>query len=660
MAQKLLVANRGEIACRIIRTCRRLGIGTIAVYSSADRNALHVEMADEAVRIGSAAAGDSYLDGESIIAAARRCGAWAIHPGFGFLSENADFAAACGDHDVVFVGPSTSAIRSMASKSEAKRIMSAAGVPVLAGDPGATGDDDLIRTAHDIGFPVMVKPALGGGGRGMRVVEEPDQLVEALAAARREAFSSFGSDALLIEKYLKAPRHIEIQVFGDDHGNLLHLFERDCSVQRRHQKVVEEAPAPGLGDELRQRLGDVAVKAAKAVDYVGAGTIEFLLDSDGSFAFMEMNTRLQVEHPVTEAITGIDLVDWQLQVANGSRLPKRQEDIEIEGHAIEARLYAEDPAAAFRPGTGRISHLFLPGNHDGVRIDSGVRKGDEITIHYDPMIAKVIAHGANRQVASERLSAALGAVRVAGPLTNEAFLRAIVDHAMFRAGQVDTEFIAGNLSVLTAETTEPVVPIQDLAALALLTSSQRGGRGRSPWADKAGWRLGGAGRRSIVLEWRDDRFEFARYPSGDIRRSDGTVLAGHGRWTSRVRFEGMLEGVPFRAEVVRDRNDLTIFLDDRRYNLMVCDPLSVGSDLAGDASSLRATMPGVVTAVRVRAGDIVAANQPLLVMEAMKVEHTICAPSDGRITEILFAAGERVHEGDQLVGFEAIQASAEE
>jgi 3-methylcrotonyl-CoA carboxylase alpha subunit len=658
MFEKILIANRGEIACRIIRTCKSMGVATVAVYSSADRHALHVAMADEAVRIGASPASESYLNIAAVIDAALSTGAQAIHPGYGFLSENAEFAEACANAGVVFIGPSPAAIRSMGSKAEAKRIMAAAGVSVLPGETARTQDDAaLAASAEAAGYPVMVKPAAGGGGRGMRVVHEAAGLPQELASARREALSSFGDQTLLIEKYLENPRHIEVQVFGDSHGNIVHLFERDCSAQRRHQKVIEEAPAPGLSDTIRARLFKSAIAAADAVAYTGAGTVEFLLDPeggpDGAVWFIEMNTRLQVEHPVTEMVTGIDLVEWQLRVAAGEALPAGQADIVCAGHALEARLNAEDPSNSFAPGFGELACLHLPGQEEYLRVDTGVVQGDEVTVNYDPMIAKIVAHAADRGAACDVLSDALRDVRVAGPATNEIFLRNIVDHPVFRAGAFGTGFIAENLDVLAPVANNTPGSIEALAALAELKRATRD-TDASPWSSPGGWRLGDSSSRRINIRVGDERRRYT-LEGGTLSR-DEKPLSISGHWEDDARFVAVIDGETVPAFVVRHGNDIVVFAGDDRFVVRVDNPLAARRKGAADAGTLFAWMPGVVVAVHVEEGADVAAGAPLLAVEAMKVEHTIRAPSEGRVMKVHFAVGERVTEGEELVSFEAAGA----
>ncbi len=654
MFDRILIANRGEIACRIIRTCRAMGVGTVAVHSSADRFAPHVALADRAVRIGASPPALSYLDGPGIIETALRRGASAIHPGFGFLSENADFAAACVDAGVVFIGPSADAIRAMGSKTEAKRLARAAGIPVLgAGDDIAQDDASLAAAASAVGFPVMIKPAAGGGGRGMRMVAAEADLRPALAAARREALSSFGDDRLLVEQYVDGARHIEVQVFGDSRGGVIHLHERECSIQRRHQKLVEEAPAPDLSPALRERLAAGAVAAARAVEYSGAGTVEFLVAPDGRHWFIEMNTRLQVEHPVTEMVTGIDLVEWQLRIAAGEPLPLRQEEIVSTGHAVEARLCAEDPEDGFRPGFGHLRHLALPEAGDGLRIDTGVEEGGEITVHYDSMIAKIIAHGRDRATACNRLSAALGAVRVAGPATNERFLRAVVDHPEFRGGRYDTGFIERHIDELVPPGPETPAEIVAVAALAVLSPPVAVDSRSSPWSASDGWRLGGAAERRVALMSAGRAYGFVLRPGAELLRDDGAPAGVGGRWKSATVFAATLASGQIEAVIIRDGTALTVFARGRRYVFGLDDPLLADRSDAAGSGMLSAPMPGVVSVVNVTPGDTVAAGAVLMVIEAMKVEHAIRAPSDGRVVEIHFATGDRVREGVELVVFDA-------
>ncbi len=652
MFRSLLIANRGEIARRVIRTSRRLGVRTIAVYSEADADALHVREADEAVAIGPAPAADSYMNAGAVIAAAKATGAESLHPGYGFLAENAEFAEACAAAGIVFVGPPAEAIRAMGSKSAAKALMETTGVPMLPGHHGAAQDaKTLAGAAKKIGFPVLIKPSAGGGGRGMRRVESAGELAEALQSARREAKSTFGDDRVLIEKFLDRPRHVEVQVFADGHGNCIHLYERDCSVQRRHQKIIEEAPAPGLSDELRQAMGAAAVEAARAVDYRGAGTVEFLLDADGGFHFMEMNTRLQVEHPVTEMITGLELVEWQLRVAAGEKLPLAQDDIRIDGHAFEARIYAEDPSEDFRPAPGRIGHLRLPVESDHVRIDSGVAAGDTVSAHYDPMIAKLIAWDRDRASALDRLTGALRETQIAGPVVNVPFLLAVAGHADFAAGAVDTGFVERQGCGLSTGHTANAGRDASIAAHAVARqwqaeARQRVGRTRdphSPWAVAAGWRLNARPRREV------------RFHNGEdiVTVEVGGAEAVLGGNPPDIIVE--LDGEPVSATVVRDGASLTVFHDGGTRRLALADELAEAEAHAGEGSAEvpTAPMPGVVVAVSVAAGDEVDRGAALMVIEAMKVEHTIRAPADGTVDEVLFAVGDAVEEGAALVEFTA-------
>jgi 3-methylcrotonyl-CoA carboxylase alpha subunit len=666
MFDKILIANRGEIACRIARTARRMGIGTVAVYSEADARALHVESCDEAYLIGPPAARDSYLRIDRILDVARRSGARAVHPGYGFLSENEDFARACAEAGVVFIGPPPEAIHAMGSKSNAKAIMEKAGVPLVPGYHGDSQDPARLAVEADrIGYPVLIKASAGGGGKGMRIVREPAELAAAIASAKREAASSFGDDHLLIEKYLLRPRHVELQVFADTHGNCVHLFERDCSVQRRHQKVLEEAPAPGMTVQRRRQMGSAAVAAARAVGYVGAGTVEFILDSEGEFYFMEMNTRLQVEHPVTEMITGLDLVEWQLRIAGGEPLPLAQEQLAIHGHAIEARVYAEDPARGFLPAIGRLEHLQEPATSGHVRVDTGVREGDEIGVHYDPMIAKLICWDTDRDSALRRLRQALADYQVAGLATNLQFLSAVVSHRAFalahrEPGLLDT----GLIERYQAELLPAQEPVDDeVLAIAALdqclrvvqaaqehasTSSDPG----SPWHGASGWRLNqdnhhvlgfvDAGRTvPVTAHYRPHGYlldlpDGSRSVSGEVD-ADGAIAVE-------------IDGARMLAQVVRRGTELTVFARGRSHRLELA--VTDATHEAGDEGSLVSPMPGSVIDVLVKVGDSVVKGAPLMLIEAMKMEHTIAAPADGVVKEVFFAKGDQVREGVELLAFE--------
>ena len=637
MFSKVLIANRGEIACRIIRTARRMGIGTVAVYSDADRDAMHVAQADQAVHIGPAPVAESYLQADRIIEAALATGTEAIHPGYGFLSENADFAGAVSQAGLAFVGPSADAIRAMGLKDAAKALMEKAGVPVVPGYHGEDQDPDtLAACAKDIGYPVLIKARAGGGGKGMRLVDAPGAFGSALEGAKREALASFGDDVVLIEKFIQSPRHVEIQVFGDTHGNIVHLFERDCSLQRRHQKVIEEAPAPGMTPQVRAAMGAAAVSAAKAIGYSGAGTVEFIVDgSDGlrpdRFWFMEMNTRLQVEHPVTEAITGLDLVEQQLRVAYGLPLGFTQDDLAIDGHAFEARIYAEDVDAGFLPATGTLDHLSFP---DDARVDTGVRRGDVISPYYDPMIAKVVVHGEDRAHALTKLRKALEGTHVAGSTTNLAFLHALACHDGFAKGEVDTGLIERDLARLTAR---PPVPPAIVVVAALKTSAIE----RSPFV---GFR-----------HWSEARIYFDLLCAGEEFRGclihKGRDLYGYNDRDYSVHFDGdrvriSEDGSVTSMTAILIGERACVFSDGRSY---VFDPVPLGlsTDDAG-AGAIVAPMPGLLKVVDVAQGDRVAKDQPLLVLEAMKMEHTLTAPRDGTVASVLAAVGDQV-EADALL-----------
>jgi 3-methylcrotonyl-CoA carboxylase alpha subunit len=663
MFSKILIANRGEIACRVIKTARRLGIRTVAVYSDADRSARHVALADEAVHIGPSPARDSYLVADKIIAAAKHTGAEAIHPGYGFLSENAGFAEACAAAGIVFIGPPPSAIHAMGSKSEAKKIMEKAKVPLV---PGYHGDDQspglLAKEAERIGFPVLIKASAGGGGKGMRVVEEAPKFADALAGAKREAKASFADDHVLVEKYLTRPRHIEIQVFADSHGNCVYLFERDCSIQRRHQKVIEEAPAPGMDPARRKAMGEAAVAAAKAIGYQGAGTVEFIANQDGTFYFMEMNTRLQVEHPVTEAITGQDLVEWQLVVAAGGRLPLTQEQLRIDGHAVEVRLYAEDPARNFLPSTGTLVHLRLPEEGRHVRVDTGVRQGDIVTPFYDPMIAKVIVHDRDRTSALRRMAALMAETEVVGVTTNAQLLKALCSHPAFVGGEVDTGFIERHRDTLFAKLKPADDRMLAVATLARLMEFESARPSNDPWDQKSGFRLLDEGHDEV--RWKDGDRDVAviarrRRDGGIGLELPGGTLEAHVRRAEDGRLAIRLSGDTFTATVVRrqaaDGVDYAVFADGANRTLRLVDPLDVTQyeAAASGEAAVKAPLPGKIIDLRVKAGDKVSKGQPLLVLEAMKMEHTLAAPADGTVKAVRYAVGEQVVEGAELVEFEA-------
>lgn len=637
MFHKILIANRGEIACRVIDTCRKMGVATVAVFSDADRAARHVAMADEAVHLGGPAPADSYLRGDAIIAAARETGAEAIHPGYGFLSENPDFVDAVEAAGLVFIGPSAKAIRAMGLKDAAKALMEKAGVPVVPGYHGANQDAEyLAEQAEQIGYPVLIKAVAGGGGKGMRRVDDPKNFANELASAQSEARNAFGNSDVLIEKYILQPRHIEVQVFGDGH-RAVHLFERDCSLQRRHQKVIEEAPAPGMTAEMRKTMGAAATRAAEAIGYKGAGTIEFIVDgadglrSDG-FWFMEMNTRLQVEHPVTEAITGVDLVEWQLRVASGEPLPAKQEDLQITGHAFEARLYAEDVPAGFLPATGRLAHLEFPAH---ARIETGIRQGDTISPWYDPMIAKVVTYGPTRSVALRALEAALVDTEVAGSVTNLDFLIALTRHKDFARGQVDTGLIARDLEALVAAA-EPDPRTRVLAVIGLA--------GLADPSVKGGATLWTPLRRTISWD------------GGEA------VLEVTGPGAARVTLDGIAHDVRWqggrwwvddalrRNRIVSHDAGVSVF-GGRTVHLVPLDPLAREGEAAGDSLTL-SPMPGLVKSVHVEAGQNVTAGDRLVVLEAMKMEHSLTAWRDGVIAEVLAAAGDQVEAGAPLIRLE--------
>lgn len=659
MFSKILIANRGEIACRVIDTCRRLGIATVAVYSDADRTARHVRLADEAIHIGPAAARESYLRGEAILAAARCSGAQAIHPGYGFLSENADFAEACAAAGITFIGPPASAIRAMGDKSAAKALMAQAGVPLTPGYHGAQQDPAFLRTQADgIGYPVLIKASAGGGGKGMRKVERSEDFVDALASCQREAAAAFGNAHVLVEKYVERPRHIEIQVFGDSHGEAVHLFERDCSVQRRHQKVLEEAPAPGMSTERRAAMGRAAVDAARAVGYVGAGTVEFIAGPDGDFYFMEMNTRLQVEHPVTEYITGTDLVEWQLRVAAGQPLPMRQAQLGISGHAIEARLYAEDADRGFLPSTGTLRRLRLPAPSAHVRVDTGVEEGDSITPHYDPMIAKLIVWDVDRTAALRRMGQALAECQVVGVTTNAGFLRRLVHTGSFANAKLDTALIEREQEALAGPVNSDDAGWVFAAIAAVVTTPAAAidaHDAHSPWQQQDGWRLGAAAPRLLSLQQGDTHRTLKVWPHGEgwrVQGGTGTpelILCQANGTTLTLQREGRRSTV----QMLRDGAQIHLFGSEGQQRFTLHDPVDEADQAGVDAGSLLAPMPGRVVATLVDAGTQVTKGTPLLVLEAMKMEHTLQAPADGTVKGYRAAAGEQVGDGAVLVDFEA-------
>jgi 3-methylcrotonyl-CoA carboxylase alpha subunit len=679
MFTKILIANRGEIACRVAATARRMGVRTVAVYSDADASAKHVAACDEAVHIGGSAPKDSYLQWQRILDAAKATGAQAIHPGYGFLSENEAFANACAEAGLVFIGPPASAIQAMGLKAESKRLMESAGVPLVPGYHGADQDPHMLQHEADrIGYPVLIKASAGGGGKGMRAVEKAEDFAAALASCKREAINSFGSDAVLVEKYAQRPRHIEIQVFGDTHGNCVYLFERDCSVQRRHQKVLEEAPAPGMTPELRQQMGLAAVAAARAVNYVGAGTVEFIVEQppEGGmrFYFMEMNTRLQVEHPVTEAITGLDLVEWQLRVASGEPLPLKQEDLHIQGHAIEARICAETPDNQFLPATGRLDVYRLPacteflpplplgeGRGEGlravsqpVRVDSGVREGDAISPFYDSMVAKLIVHGRTRAEALARMDAALAETRIVGLSTNVQFLRHVVASPSFAQANLDTALIPREAGVLFNQD-KVGLNLAVAAAVAQTLLAERASEGKDPFSRRDGWRPHGLTVRRFDFEYQgeamqasltylhDGALQLAFHETSGVLAFD--ALPAQNGTLMDLRFLGQRQTVQTwqREEIVH------IFCALGATQITELDALAHAGEAAHDVGRLTAPMPGKVVSFAVKAGDVVTKGQPLAVMEAMKMEHTIAAPADGTVAELLYAPGDQVAEGAELL-----------
>lgn len=670
MFKKILIANRGEIACRVAATAKRLGIQTVAVYSDADAQAKHVAACDEAVHIGGNAPKDSYLRWERILDAAQQTGAQAIHPGYGFLSENEDFANACAQAGLVFIGPPASAIRAMGLKAESKQLMEKAGVPLVPGYHGTDQNPELLQSEADrIGYPALIKASAGGGGKGMRLVEKREDFAAALASCQREAINSFGNDAVLIEKYVQRPRHIEIQVFGDTQGNVVYLFERDCSVQRRHQKVLEEAPAPGMTPALRAKMGEAAVAAAKAVGYVGAGTVEFIVEQPGGydqpeamqFYFMEMNTRLQVEHPVTEAITGEDLVEWQLRVAAGQPLPKRQDELQIIGHAIEARICAENPDNGFLPATGTL-HVYRKPTCSSfaisdVRVDDGVREGDAISPFYDSMIAKLIVHGDTREQALARLDAALAQTQIVGLSSNVQFLRHVVKSEAFAQAKLDTALIEREKAVLFQQTAVPT-PLAVAIAVAQQLQAEQALETADPFSRRDGWHSHGTVRRSFTFVQDSATIQavltYGHHGTPQLQVGDVEAPL---HW--QPQGDGLLvefAGARSTAQVHVTGEARHIFTPRGAAVLQLQDPLAHAGEGHSEGGRLTAPMPGKLVSFAVKAGDTVTKGQALAVMEAMKMEHTIAAPADGVVQELLYAPGDQVAEGAELIRMEAAEA----
>jgi len=663
MIRRLLIANRGEIACRIIRTCRRLGIATVAVYSDADARARHVRLADQAEHIGGSPPAESYLRMDAVLAAAKRSGADAIHPGFGFLSENADFAEAVEAAGLIFVGPRAASMRKLGSKAGAKELMQAHGVPVV---PGYSGDDQsterLIAEAGKVGYPLMIKAAHGGGGKGMRVVRAASDFAAALASCQREAAGAFGRDRVLLERYLETPRHIEFQIFGDRHGQLLHLNERECSAQRRYQKVLEEAPSPTLTEAQREAMGRAAVAAGRAVDYINAGTVELILAADGAFYFMEINARLQVEHPVTEATTGLDLVEWQLRVASGEALPLTQAQIKTTGHAIELRLYAEDAERGFLPGSGRLERLSLPEGMPGIRIDAGVDAGDTVSVFYDPMIAKLIAYGADRPQALARLREALAAIDVVGPASNIGFLERLIDHPAVLEARIDTGYLDRHLDeFIDAPVAPPLAALAAAATLRLLSEREESAQAahqsndpHSPWALADGWRIGQTSSQPLLLQWREQRIELLIEGTADAFR------LRHGAHQTDVRLLArtdvdltlLIDGRSQRLPARSSGDDLLIHVAHRRYRFHPAAPFGFEGSVERGSDRLRAPMPGRIVAVLAQVGEALEAQQPVLVMEAMKMELTLRAPTATTLLEVQATVGEFVEADAVLARFD--------
>ncbi|WP_168407154.1 acetyl/propionyl/methylcrotonyl-CoA carboxylase subunit alpha [Acinetobacter indicus] len=659
MFEKILIANRGEIACRVIRTAKKLGIATVAVYSDADAQAQHVKLADEAIHIGESPAAQSYLQVDRIIQAAKTTGAQAIHPGYGFLSENDQFALACQDNNIVFIGPPVDAILAMGLKATSKALMEQAGVPLTPGYHGTNQDADFLKQQADsIGYPVLIKASAGGGGKGMRLVERSEDFLSSLASCKSEARSSFGNEDVLIERYVVQPRHIEVQVFGDTHGNYVHLFERDCSVQRRHQKVLEEAPAPKMPEDKLEAMRQAAIDAARAVNYVGAGTVEFIVEQDGTAYFMEMNTRLQVEHPVTEMITGQDLVEWQLRVAFGEPLPKQQHELQIHGHALEARVYAEEPEKGFIPAIGQISYLHYPAQNEAVRVDSGIVEGDEISTYYDPMIAKLIVWGKNREAALTQMHHALGQFHVDGLGNNIAFLDRLVLCDSFKNANLDTGLIQREEEFLLKPATELNSTLVVSAAFIELLSrlAQNPSASNPVWQTNAFWRLNLQSRQTIKLQCNDKtlNIQFAAQEHGFVAQYEGQTFELEGQLLDAHTLQFKLAGKQQKLAFSQTEHGITLFQNGQSYKFTYLKPVFNQDDEQGAENNLTAPMPGVITQVLVAANDKVKKDDVLMTLEAMKIEYSIRAPHDGIVASSYFQAGDQVKAGDELVEFQPL------
>ncbi|XP_056133165.1 methylcrotonoyl-CoA carboxylase subunit alpha, mitochondrial [Lampris incognitus] len=666
--EKVLIANRGEIACRVMRTAKKMGVRSVAVYSDADRHSMHVAMADEAYHIGPAASQQSYLCMEKVLEVAKRSGSNAVHPGYGFLSENTEFAEACKQEGIIFIGPPSSAIRDMGIKSTSKHIMSAAGVPIIGGYHGEEQSNQRLQEeAARIGYPVMIKAVRGGGGKGMRIARSDSDFLEQLESARREAKKSFNDDVMLVEKFVEDPRHVEVQVFGDQYGNAVYLFERDCSVQRRHQKIIEEAPGPGISPDVRRKLGEAAVKAAKAVNYIGAGTVEFIMDAQHNFYFMEMNTRLQVEHPVSEMITGTDLVEWQLRVAAGERLPLLQDDIVLRGHSFEARIYAEDPNNDFLPGAGPLLHLSTPQSDQQTRIETGVREGDEVSAHYDPMIAKLVVWGEDRSAALKKLRYCLRQYNIVGLNTNIDFLLSLSGHPEFEAGNVSTSFIPQHYSDLFPAPIAPSGVTLCQAALGLVLQerkcteefTQSSNDPYSPFGSSSGRRLNMLFNRNVTLQLADKKVDMVVSYNSDgsyTMRIGGEVYHA----TGEVEAEGgasflhcSVNGVKSRPKLVILNNTVHLFSMEGCAEVSIPVPKYLaGVSGSGAQGGAVAPMTGTIEKVLVKAGDKVDVGDPLMVMIAMKMEHTIRAPKSGVIKKVFFTEGSQANRHAPLVELE--------